>query len=1192
MMKAAVLHTRSDARAARSHLPVSFDTSYARFGDDLLLFGKDSSVEETTRLASTYGWEVREDPTTLRDRPYLVVQIGNLFQRTHPDVPVLLNKGRYLAVSLLSEQAEALMAEEEPCYTIRPLEDNEVVFRIARATAARAQSVTWVRDIVNNLSRERLEQNLAHLVSYTTRRSTSSQYPQAAEWAQAQLSALGYTTRLAPIAVGTRSSCNVIADKPGGGTSERHLIIVTAHLDSINIAGGPAGVAPGADDNGSGSAGLLEIAHLLREQRTTHDLRFILFGGEEQGLYGSKQYVASLAALERQRIRAVLNMDMVATVNTALPTVLIEGAGVSRTVIDGLVSAASAYTQLTVQTSLEPYNSDHVPFIDAGIPAVLTIEGTDSANSNVHTASDTLDHIRYDLMLEILRMNTAFIAEAVGQEGERAMFTNHDQQPFASANTNLGNELIAALRNLPFQFSGRYTYNGGASARAGRGFVDVESGQSTVALTNPIYRLDEPVYVHEDDGVSLAERSTDELRFTLHVDIDGNNPLNVVSGTVALGPSIPGVAFPHFIGRVSSHTQNVGGLTVTVDSFKFGWPDSIDNIDQLTIELSGSPLINPTAKVTFEDTMQHHSFGPYVAMQESMDFREVEVEVDREANAVPVEPVSTSVHPDRPTDLPEEELTLEKAFAKAGVRITRSSRSGTVTDGAGTDNRWNYAELHDSMQLHWAAFANKPQWKMWIFLAELADSDSLGGVMFDGEIDEPGGVDRQGTAIFTRCPFFHTVQGEYIRANPPEEEAVRRELFFNLIHETGHAFNLAHSFQKGLGGGWKAPSWMPMRTNNQALSWMNYPDSATPGGAGFNASWFYKRFRFTFDSGELLFLRHAPETYVEMGGEAWFQNHGRVARTSVDNRLELKVRSLKQMYEYGEPVLVELRLRNVSGQTLTVSPNLDPSDGLVEIAVTNPRGERRPFLPVDHTRTILVPVALQPGGAGIYQSVDLTMGSYGFSFKEPGAYRIEASFTNAYGGAAAAVMQIYVRSPANYDVVPIVHELFDARVGLTLYVEGTRVLEEVNDKLDWVNRKLSDEVGAHNPISRHLTTVRFKPLATPSKVVDPSTRSIRAYAEEPDIFVRELHPVIMEQPEVTANTMGHIWYKDVVDAYTEAAITAGEVGKAEEAQQQMIHMFKKREVVSNVVGSAESRLKDLKAGTMRSGEAVHARSKK
>ena len=84
----------------------------------------------------------------------------------------------------------------------------------------------------------------------------------------------------------------------------------------------------------------------------------------------------------------------------------------------------------------------------------------------------------------------------------------------------------------------------------------------------------------------------------------------------------------------------------------------------------------------------------------------------------------------------------------------------------------------------------------------------------------------------------------------------------------------------------------------------------------------------------------------------------------------------------------------------------------------------------------------------------------------------------------------------------------------------------------------------------------------------------------------------MEQPEVTANTMGHIWYKDVVDAYTEAAIKAGEVGKAEEVQQQMIYMFKKRDVVSHVVGSAESRLKDLKAGTLRSGEAARRKVEK
>ena len=85
----------------------------------------------------------------------------------------------------------------------------------------------------------------------------------------------------------------------------------------------------------------------------------------------------------------------------------------SQSIIDGLSAAASTYTGLTVQTSLNPFNSDHVPFIEKGVPAVLTIEGTDDANHAIHTASDTLDRLNFDLALEILRMNTAFVAQAL-----------------------------------------------------------------------------------------------------------------------------------------------------------------------------------------------------------------------------------------------------------------------------------------------------------------------------------------------------------------------------------------------------------------------------------------------------------------------------------------------------------------------------------------------------------------------------------------------------------------------------------------------------------------------------------------------------------------------------------------------------------------------------------------------------------
>ena len=86
----------------------------------------------------------------------------------------------------------------------------------------------------------------------------------------------------------------------------------------------------------------------------------------------------------------------------------------SQRIIDGLAAAASTYTGLMVQTSLNPFNSDHVPFIDAGIPAVLTIEADDGANTRPHTADDVVDAVDPDLAIEILRMNLAYLAEVLG----------------------------------------------------------------------------------------------------------------------------------------------------------------------------------------------------------------------------------------------------------------------------------------------------------------------------------------------------------------------------------------------------------------------------------------------------------------------------------------------------------------------------------------------------------------------------------------------------------------------------------------------------------------------------------------------------------------------------------------------------------------------------------------------------------
>ena len=138
--------------------------------------------------------------------------------------------------------------------------------------------------------------------------------------------------------------------------------------------------------------------------------RFVLFGGEEQGLLGSRAYLAQLAPVERGRIRAVVNMDMIGAQHGPRPGVLLESSSAALWLLRELTRAAATYTELEVQTSTRPFASDHVSFLDVGVPAVLTIEAADRQSEDfVHSGRDTLDRVDADLAVAILRMNTAWI---------------------------------------------------------------------------------------------------------------------------------------------------------------------------------------------------------------------------------------------------------------------------------------------------------------------------------------------------------------------------------------------------------------------------------------------------------------------------------------------------------------------------------------------------------------------------------------------------------------------------------------------------------------------------------------------------------------------------------------------------------------------------------------------------------------
>jgi FMN phosphatase YigB (HAD superfamily) len=396
--------------------------AWTRIGDDLVVVGgaphvRAGRIPPAGAAASPAGAEAAAPAgsTAARvhtggERLHLVVQNGRLFQAEHPEVPVLVDRGRHLVVDLDSATA---YRDCGVCWTLLPLPVDAVV-RSARRADPDAEPDPDVLTRFETLTRDGFLADLTTLAAYPTRRSDSDGFDDAARWAAQQLEQAGFAVRTQDVPRGGPRCRNVIGERPGAGPEPRDVVLVTAHLDSINLTG-PAEPAPGADDNASGSAGVLALARALGDLPAAHDLRMILFGGEEEGLFGSLRHVASLSGDERARIRAVLNMDMIGCQNTPVPGVLLEGAAVSDDVLDALARAAATYTDLAVEISHTPYNSDHVPFIDAGIPAVLTIEGADGANDRVHTERDVVESVEPDLAMEILRMNLAYLIETLGR---------------------------------------------------------------------------------------------------------------------------------------------------------------------------------------------------------------------------------------------------------------------------------------------------------------------------------------------------------------------------------------------------------------------------------------------------------------------------------------------------------------------------------------------------------------------------------------------------------------------------------------------------------------------------------------------------------------------------------------------------------------------------------------------------------
>ncbi|MFH8659614.1 M28 family metallopeptidase [Streptomyces afghaniensis] len=181
-------------------------------------------------------------------------------------------------------------------------------------------------------------------------------YKASVDHIKAKLDAAGYTTTVQQFTASGRTGYNLIADWPGGDANQ--VVMAGSHLDSVSSG-------PGINDNGSGSAAVLETALAVSraQYKPTKHLRFAWWGAEELGLVGSRHYVSRLATGDRSRISAYLNFDMIGSPNPGY-FVYDDDPAIEKTFKE-------YFSGLGVPTEIETEGdgrSDHAPFKSAGVP--------------------------------------------------------------------------------------------------------------------------------------------------------------------------------------------------------------------------------------------------------------------------------------------------------------------------------------------------------------------------------------------------------------------------------------------------------------------------------------------------------------------------------------------------------------------------------------------------------------------------------------------------------------------------------------------------------------------------------------------------------------------------------------------------------------------------------------------------------
>jgi hypothetical protein len=451
--------------------------------------------------------------------------------------------------------------------------------------------------------------------------------------------------------------------------------------------------------------------------------------------------------------------------------------------------------------------------------------------------------------------------------------------------------------------------------------------------------------------------------------------------------------------------------------------------------------------------------GPTVSRQlqyASPYFRSADIEWDLVEQATEVTSFNTGSRADRPASVPVETLSVVEVFSRTGVDLRTSSGAHQIPLSlAGGDAVWSDSELEDVMKQYWSRYKSQAQWAIWFLFAGLHEDAGVRGIMFDHFSKS---YKRRGGAVFND---WWTQPNEPFG---PDETGtnIHRRRFVTACHETGHCFDLIHSWEKPASG------WWPLGSEPYALSFMNNPEASV------GAKEFFDGFEYRFSNLELSFIRHAPEVFVEMGGPYYGDSVADAAYpASCGWMLQVSVSNPQRLFDFLEPVMLDVTLTNTSDRPRVIDEGVLQDGHNLAVAVGK-----------GGTMTTLCPFAiaclaptwrvLQPGES-IARSVFASAGSLGWLIAEPGPYEVRAMLNTASAKARAEPLALRVAMPRTREEEVIAQDFFTDDVARTLAFGGSTVRPQANTTLERIADQMHDrQVARHAQLALGLPKLKAR----------------------------------------------------------------------------------------------------------------------